>query len=368
MNLPSRRWTKPWVLRCGNKEGIRALKDEIISQDEIYDLVLKSERFHSAEHDEIKRGLTADIYFLRACHLLKKMGLDKTPVAAEIFASRAGLFVGVEEVLTLLQDLDLQVWALPEGAEMEEKEVVMVIRGAYGNFGFHETAILGFLAPASGWATAARRCCDAAQGRPVYSFGARHTHPAIAPVMERAAVKGGAKGSACIMGAKLLGEMPVGTMPHAAILIAGDTLKAARAFNQYMEPDVPRIILVDTFKDEAEEALRIAEDLQEDLLAVRLDTPSERGGVTPDLVEEVRYRLQQAGHGRVKILVSGGLDPEKIEKLVAAGADFFGVGSYIAREPAINMTMDLKEIDGKPLAKRGRMPGIRKNERLERFL
>jgi nicotinate phosphoribosyltransferase len=40
-------------------------------------------------------------------------------------------------------------------------------------------------------------------------------------------------------------------------------------------------------------------------LGVRLDTPSERGGVTPDLVKEVRARLDQAGFSYVKIFVSG---------------------------------------------------------------
>jgi len=47
---------------------------------------------------------------------------------------------------------------------------------------------------------------------------------------------------------------------------------------------------VDTFKDEAEESLRVAKALGERLAGIRLDTPGERGGVTPDLVTEVRAR------------------------------------------------------------------------------
>jgi len=121
-------------------------------------------------------------------------------------------------------------------------------------------------------------------------------------------------------------------MPHSLVLIFGDTVKAAEAFDRHMPPDVPRIVLVDTFHDEAEEALRVAQALGDRLYGVRLDTPSERGRVTPDLVLEVRARLDQEGYGHVKIIVSGGFTPERISLFRAVGApvDSFAVGSYIA--------------------------------------
>src|SRR5690606_21530108 len=117
-----------------------------------------------------------------------------------------------------------------------------------------------------------------------------------------------------------------------------DTVAAAAAYDAVMPADEPRTILVDTFKDEAEEALRVAAALGERLGAIRLDTPSERGGVTPGLVREVRARLDQAGHTGVRIFVSGGLTPERIRELRAAGADGFGVGSYISAARPIDMT------------------------------
>jgi nicotinate phosphoribosyltransferase len=89
-----------------------------------------------------------------------------------------------------------------------------------------------------------------------------------------------------------------------------------------------------------------------------LDTPSERGGVTPGLIREVRTRLDQAGYQHVKIFVSGGLTPERITLLSEAGADAFGVGSFISGASAIDMTMDIKEVNGTPIAKRGRIPGV----------
>ena len=78
---------------------------------------------------------------------------------------------------------------------------------------------------------------------------------------------------------------------------------------------MPRIVLVDTFKDEAEEALRVAHALGDRLYGIRLDTPSERGRVTADLVHEIRARLDQEGYQHVKIVVSGGLNPDRIALL-----------------------------------------------------
>jgi len=171
-------------------------------------------------------------------------------------------------------------------------------------------------------------------------------------------VGGGAVGASTILGARQAGHVPSGTMPHALLLMVGDTVQAAKAYDAVMPSDAPRVVLVDTFKDEAEEALRVAQALGHRLAAVRLDTPRERGGVTVGLVRELRARLAQVGFEGVGIFVSGGLTPERIESLKGAGVSGFGVGSYIAAAPPLDMTMDLKMVDGKPVAKRGRIPGL----------
>ncbi len=324
--------------------------------------------FHSATHEEILSGLTSDLYFVRTRELLSHAGRETTPVVAEIFSTRGGVLCGTEEAVQMLQGKNVSLWAVPEGEEIKPKDVVMRIDGSYDEFAMYETALLGIMASSSGWATAARDCKKAAGEKPIFSFGARHIHPAVAPVMERAAIIGGANNCSCILGAKLLGKEPAGTVPHAAVLIIGDTVKTALLYDQVMPADSPRIILVDTFKDEAEETLRVAEALGERLDGVRLDTPGERGGVTRGLVQEIRARLDQRGFQNVKIFVSGGLNPERIADLSEAGADAFGVGSFISSTDPLDMTMDLKEIEGRPLAKRGRIPGITSNPRLVRYL
>ncbi|AZT89927.1 nicotinate phosphoribosyltransferase [Caldicellulosiruptor changbaiensis] len=322
--------------------------------------------FFSAQHDEIKMGLTTDIYFIKTLEVLRYLKREDAVVKAEIFARRDGVFCGLPEVLNLLKDVDCKVYSLEEGESFSAKEVVMRIEGKYTEFGIFETPILGILASSSAWATAAHECKQAAGDKPILCFGARHIHPSVAPVMERAAKVGGADGVSCILAAKILGISPSGTIPHAAILIAGSTEDVAVAYDKVIPEDSPRIILVDTFKDEAQEALDVARILKERLQGIRLDTPGERGGVTPELVYEVRRRLDLEGFSHVKIFVSGGLYPEKIKALSEAGADAFGVGSYISGAPPIDMTMDIKEVDGKPVAKRGRIPGVTENKRLKR--
>jgi nicotinate phosphoribosyltransferase len=228
--------------------------------------------------------------------------------------------------------------------------------------------MLGMMAQSTGWATAARECVDVAAPAPVISFGARHVHPDTTDVLDYAAIVGGCVGASTPAGARLAGLSPTGTMPHSLVLIFGDTVKAAEAFDRDLDSDVARIVLVDTFKDEAEEALRVAHALGDRLYGIRLDTPSERGRVTADLVKEVRARLDIEGFGHVKIVVSGGLNPERITYFKEQGApvDSFAVGSYISGATPIDYTGDIKEIDGKPIAKRGRIPGITDSPRLKR--
>jgi nicotinate phosphoribosyltransferase len=339
---------------------------EMCSQEAVSSLKIEPDRpFFSATHEEIANGSTTDVYFIKTYEILKWMQLNTTEVTVEVFPRGSGVMAGLPEVLNLLANRGLEIWALPEGEDFLPKEVILRIRGPYNQFGLYETALLGILASSAGWASAAKAAKLAAGDRPVYCFGARHVHPAVAPVMERAAIVGGADGASCILGAKLVGREPVGTVPHAVFLITGDTLKVAKIYHEIMPPAARRVILVDTFKDEAEEALRVAEALGPNLHGIRLDTPSERGGVTPDLVKEVRSRLDLAGMSHVRIFVSGGLTPEKIILLKQAGADAFGVGSYISGASPIDMTMDIKEVNGLPIAKRGRIPGRTESLRLK---
>ncbi|WP_352418828.1 nicotinate phosphoribosyltransferase [Proteiniborus sp.] len=333
-----------------------------------YDINRDKRLLHSAQHEDILAGLTTDIYFFTTMDVLGSMGIGDKEVVAEIFARKPGVLVGIEEVRNILKDKGVEMWALEEGKEFQPKETLVRIKGPYDKFAIFESTILGCLASPSGWATAAKEIKEACGDRPFICFGTRHVHPSVAPVMERAARIGGASSVSNILAAKLIGENPAGTLPHAAFLVAGDTLSVAQKYDEVMAESYKRIVLVDTFKDEVEETLRLVKEMGRKLYGIRLDTPSERGGVTADLVRELRARLDIGGYNWVKIFVSGGLKPEKIKILAEAGVDSFGVGSYISGAPAIDMTMDIKEVEGVAIAKRGRIPGIVENPKLVKML
>ena len=313
---------------------------------------------------EILSGESADVYFARAEEILEREGLDPL-VTMEVFARQDAVLCGIDEAKILLAhaldgaDADeVKVEALDDGDAIEPKEIVLRIRARYRQFGLYETAVLG---------QALQLARDvAAAPQPVISFGARHVHPDVTDNLDYAAIVGGCVGASTPAGARLAGLRPTGTMPHSLVLIFGDTVKAAEAFDRDLGPEVPRIVLVDTFRDEAEEALRVAHALGDRLYGIRLDTPSERGRVTADLVHEVRARLDQAGYDKVKIIVSGGLDPDRIRYFKEQGApvDSYAVGSYISGARPVDFTGDLKEIDGNPIAKRGRIPGLTLSPRL----
>jgi nicotinate phosphoribosyltransferase len=78
-------------------------------------------------------------------------------------------------------------------------------------------------------------------------------------------------------------------------------------------------------------------------------------GVNPRLVEKVRDALDAEGFERVKIVVSGGFDVEKITEFERLGVpvDSYGVGSALIRGRN-DFTADVVLTDGRPSAKIGR--------------
>ncbi len=318
---------------------------------------------HIADEAAIKSGKTTDVYFERTAQILRARNIHKQ-VVMEVRAGSLpsdyqwAVLAGIEEVATLLTGLPVTAYAMPEGALFHAGEPVLWVRGDYLDFGRLETALLGCLCHASGIATKAARCKQAAGDRPLLSFGARRAHPAIAPMVERNAYIGGCDGVATVEAARLLGEPPVGTMPHALTLILGSARDAFAAFDEVMDPSVPRVCLVDTLCDEKFEALVAAELLGDRLSAVRLDTPASRRGNIVHIAQEVRWELALRGYKNVRIFLSGGVNEEEIARTREV-IDAYGVGTAISNARVIDFAMDIVELDGKPFAKRGKESGVK---------
>ncbi len=322
---------------------------------------MKKNYFHGATPEDIKEGRITDVYFLRTKEILEKK--ERNPlVKAEIIAKelplkwRWGILAGIEELANLLEELPINVRAMREGSVFYSGEPVIEIEGRYLDFCLYETSILGLLCQASGIATKSARLKKLAGEKLIVSFGARRMHPLIAPMIERSAYIGGCDGVAVIKSAELIKMDPMGTMPHALILILGSALSAVKAFDEIIEQDVKRVALIDTLQDEKFEAIEIAEAIGEELYAVRLDTPNSRRGDFRKIIEEVKWELNLRGKGNIKIFVSGGIDEEDIEKLNDV-VDAYGIGTSISNAPVIDFSLDIVEIEGRPISKRGKLSG-----------
>src|SRR5437660_11718890 len=174
-------------------------------------------------------GPASDVYFQRAQKTLAGAHVDAV-VTMDFFAGLRGILCGVAEATRLLGGILQQgdeVWAIAEGEPMSQKETVLRVRAPYSRFGVYETALLGMLSSCSGWATAAREIVEAAGGKRVTRFGARHVHPLLAPTMGDSAVVRGCAAGAPPLGPQLAGLRGAsGRMPRSSYPLCGSPVNA----------------------------------------------------------------------------------------------------------------------------------------------
>ncbi|MGE5072643.1 MAG: nicotinate phosphoribosyltransferase [Anaerolineae bacterium] len=267
---------------------------------------------------------------------------------------------------------------------------VLRVCGRYRDFALLETPTLGSLTRSSRVATNVYETFVAARGKPVLFFPARfdlHEVQAADGYAYNIAVQRFNLEHAKDLGAFIStdaqgdwwGGAGGGTVAHAAIAsFFGDTAEAMLQFARVLPAPIPRIALVDFNNDSVSDSLYVLETLFSEyrrlmsagqteeaskykLYGVRLDTsgsirdvsvpplgdPELDLGVTPRLVFNVRQALDSAWQfwdvpteweqgardycRGVKIVVSGGFNPEKISKFEHLGvpADIYAVGSYL---------------------------------------
>jgi len=312
--------------------------------------------------DAIRAERATDAYFDRTVEALEHAGKDPH-VVAEVTADQFPdgefeVLAGLKDLAHLFEGYEVDVEALAEG-QLFDGGPVARIEGDYLEFCRLETALLGFLSHASAIATNALRARRAAPDSTVLSFGSRHVHPAIAPVVERGALIGGLDGISNVAAGEMIGREAGGTMPHALVLSfgRGNQEAAWRAFDEAVGPDVPRVALCDTFTDEVDETLRAVETI-EDIDSVRLDTTGSRRGDFRHIIKEVRWELDARGHDDIGVFVSGGLGPDQLRELRDV-ADGFGVGGYVSNADPVDFALDIVEVDGQPTSKRGKLAGVK---------
>jgi nicotinate phosphoribosyltransferase len=341
----------------------------------------------------MREGYYTDQYFNLTRDLLEAE--DRHPrVLMQVFQKEDSILGGIDEAVAILKGCsgrhvdggwedgwsELEVRALEEGDRIAPHETVMTIEGDYSLFANLETLYLGCLARRTLVMRNVKAVVDAAHGKPILFFPARHDHWLVQTGDGWAAHVAGAIGVSTDAQASWWGGRGVGTVPHGLIAAyGGDTVAAARAFSDRYHRDTNITVLVDFDNDSVRTALDVARALGDRLWGVRLDTSEQlvdvalqdepdaesHRGVSALLARRVRDALDGAGFEHVRIVVSGGFDAAKIARFEAEGApvDAYGVGSSLLRGQN-DFTADVVRVDGRPVAKVGRHE--RPNPRLAR--
>jgi nicotinate phosphoribosyltransferase len=335
----------------------------------------------------MRAGYYSDAYFTFTREVLERD--DHHPrVLMQVFQREHSVLGGMDEALAILRLCSgrgnpddgggwdagwdaLEVRALYDGDEIEPWETVLSIEGDYALFAHLETLYLGVLARRTLISRNVRDVVEAAGGKPIMYFPARFDHWQVQTGDGWAAHIAGAIGVSTDAQASWWGGKGMGTVPHGLIAAyGGDTVLAAQRFADRFADELNVTVLVDFENDSVRTALEVADALGDRLWGVRLDTSStmvdrslwhEMGrfrptGVVPELVVKVRRALDNAGHGRVRIVASGGFNAERIRAFEAAGVpvDAYGVGTSLLRGEPNDFTADVVRVDGRPCAKVGR--------------
>jgi nicotinate phosphoribosyltransferase len=345
--------------------------------------------------DRIRNGYYSDAYFVLTKQLLEAEG-DHPHVTMQVFQKEDSILGGIDEAIAILRTGSgrqengewvegwdqLVVHALHEGDRISPRETVLTIEGDYSLFAHLETVYLGTLARRSLIMRNVAEVVEAARGKEIFYFPARHDHWLVQTGDGWSAHVAGAIGVSTDAQASWWGGRGMGTVPHGLIAAyGGDTVRAARKFAARFYRDMNITVLVDFENDSVRTALEVADALGDMLYGVRLDTSellvdhsllNEMGsyrptGVNPRLVEKVRGALDGAGHPEVKIVVSGGFTAARIREFESLGVpvDAYGVGSSLIRG-SNDYTADVVLLDGQPAAKAGR--AYQPNPRLERVI
>jgi len=391
----------------------------------------------------LRSGIYSDKYFVNAAKVLSKLSEERVEfdgewppeaepvrgrvrfhpgeahVEMQFFTKRKPMSIvaGVKPAIAVLRNCTgfrdangqfqstgdhLEIHAVAPGHSVAPNLPVMRVRGRFRSFAALETPVLGLLGRCTRVATNCYMTLQAAGGKPVFFFAARHdlyvTQAADGYAYKVAVDTYNARHNADVtplvstdaQGAWWEGTGG-GTMSHSYILsFLRDTARASLEFARVLPLEVKRVALVDTSNNcpsdavktacamfakykEMVEAGRVHEAEKYVLFGVRVDTAenmldesinreeatSRDYGPSPRLVHNVRLALDN-GHlsmdlsadwrkkaqeyfSQIKICVSGGLTPEKIARFERENVpvDMYGVGSYLLTGESNDYTADV---------------------------
>lgn len=333
----------------------------------------------------------SDKYFLRTQDILNKDNHNPI-VLMQIFQRNNAIVCGIDEVIGMIRGAErkgLKIMTLKDGDEVAPWETMMTIEGDYRKFADLETVYLGILARRTKVCTNISNAVKAANDKPVLFFAARFDYFMNQEGDGYAADVGGASEVSTDANGIYIRKKGIGTMPHALIAAyGGDTALAALKFDEYIDEDINRVVLVDFENDCIGTTLKVLKAFSEKynkpmsecigvgkgrVYGVRFDTSANMvdkifdshfllsdsslkiNGVCPNLCFLARKIFDENGLKDLKIIVSGGFSAEKIRRFedLKVPVDVYCIGSS-AFKGNYDFTADIVMVNGKSCAKVGR--------------
>jgi nicotinate phosphoribosyltransferase len=286
---------------------------------------------------------------------------------------------GIEESVALIKASikkqylkKINIYGLKDGDIAKPGTSVLLIVGQYQHFGHLENVIDGILARRCSVCNNCYQVLKLIKPTQLIYMADRTDDYLLQPYDGYAAYIGGVRNFVTQASVSLINDKNVtvtGTMPHALIQQHnGNLVEALKNYvNEYGDDKV--IALIDYHNDIQTEIHRLANYFSS-LYAIRLDTSSnliDKGllkkygnkkhlyGINPQLVSFARQTLNDVGFKNTKIIISSGLNYQKINNFIKSKSpvDFYGIGSSLITRN-IHFTADLVLLNNKPEAKFGR--------------
>ena len=330
--------------------------------------------------EETGSALTTDLYQLTMMAGYEASGMSEQRAVFELFVRQLPehrsylIFAGLEHALESLRNLSFSVaqvdllrdwpifattpstwfdallgfrfegdvWAIPEGTVVFAGEPLLRVEASLPQAQLVETMLLATLNYPTIVASKASRIVDAAQGRGVIDFGVRRGHGLPSSfVSARAAYLAGFAGTSQVEAARRLAIPAMGTMAHSWVEAFDSEVDAFQTFANLYQHST---LLVDTY--DTLEGVKQAALIEPAIGAIRIDS-----GDLLALSSQARMILDEHDRSGVRIVVSGDLDENSIQGLLAAGApiDQFGVGTQLVNSvdsPSLSIVYKLVESNG----------------------
>ncbi len=328
--------------------------------------------------NKIKKGFYTTEYFKKTKKILINNEMhNETTMQFYCLKCNDYMLSGIEEIKKVLlnnfkkEELEkLEFYFRNDGEIINRNEPVISITGDYSLLCQYENIFNSILCRNSSVATNSYELSKVVNLEKIINMNERSDHYSLQEIDGYSSWLSGIKLFTTDAQVNLINDKAVkviGTLPHAIFQQFRNNVK--EIIEKYNELFSDLILLID-FENDVIKTLESIKNYFHLLKGVRIDTSinlidksieklnildNEKYGVNIHLINLVRNFLDQNNGNHIKIVISSGLNLEKIKELeeLKAPVNFYGVGAYFNGQ-STHFTCDLVKINGDNFAKIGR--------------